>query len=282
MSQTTLVNGVATQHITAQDRGFLYGQNVFETAIVYQGNVLLETMHLQRLALGCQRLDIPCDFRTLRDEIISISKEIELAVLRIAISMGQGGRGYLNPPVKNPTDATRVLSLHDYPQYPIENATNGVTLGQVDIRLGHQPILAGIKHGNRLEQVIARSQWQAGWDEALILDQHDNVIEATQSNVFIVVDDRLCTPDLHNAGVAGVMREFVLSQAKALGLNSEIVPLSVDDIASADAVFLTNSVIGVWPVEHYKFADQTIHYTNFNVAHALLDLMKEHGAIPTR
>lgn len=277
-----LVNGVDTRLIAAHDRGFLYGQNVFDTAVVYQGKLLLEQAHLQRLALGCQRLSIPCDFDALRNEVSQIIANVDLAVLRIAVSIGQGGRGYLNPQVENSIDATRVLSLHDFPVHPSQKANKGIVLGQVDIRLGHQPVLAGIKHGNRLEQTVARSQWQPDWDEALILDQQDNVIEATQSNVFIIKDDRLCTPDLRNAGVAGVMREFVLSQAKAFGLSPEIVPLSTSNIASADAVFLTNSVIGLWPVACYKFTDQTVNYTNFKVAHALLNLMRDYGAIPTR
>lgn len=287
MSNKVFVNGVETQQIAAQDRGFLYGQTVFETAVVEQGKLLLASQHIQRLTKGCQQLQIACDFTALNDEINRIISDVERAVLRITVSMGQGGRGYLNPPSDQST-ASRVLSLHTYPEHPKENTTRGITLGIADIRLGHQPALAGIKHGNRLEQIIARSQWQEGWSEALLLDHLDNVIEATQSNVFAVHGKTLSTPDLSNAGVAGVMRDFVLSQAKALGFSAEIVPLSSHDIGEADTVFVTNSVIGLWPVAHYVRSDndtqKTIDYNtnSFDVAYSLLDLMREHEAIPTR
>ena len=287
MSNKVLVNGVETQQIAALDRGFLYGQTVFETAVVEQGKVLLAKQHIERLTLGCKKLEIACGFTALNQEIAHIIKGVELAVLRISISMGQGGRGYQNPSA-DPLTASRVLSLHAFPDHPKDFISKGITLGLADIRLGHQPALAGIKHGNRLEQIIARSQWQDGWNEALLLDHQDSVIEATQSNVFVVNGKTLSTPDLSNAGVAGVMRDFVLSHAKALGFNVQIVPLSSHDLGEADAVFVTNSVIGLWPVAHFVRRDNKVKQTtdyntnSFDVAHALLDLMREHEAIPTR
>jgi 4-amino-4-deoxychorismate lyase len=149
-------------------------------------------------------------------------------------------------------------------------------VGVVDIRLPHQPALAGLKHGNRLEQVIARSQWRSGWDEALLLDQHSSVIEATQSNVFIVNDGELITPSLEFAGVAGVVREYLMSQAHKFGLSVKTMPLSINQIEAADEVFLSNSVIGLWPVKKLNAK----LYSGHEIAHKLLKLMIKNEVIP--
>ena len=273
----TLINGVSTQHICAYDRGFTYGQSLFTTAVVQNGEVLLLEQHLTRLKDGCAALNLLCDFAQLEQEIASLIASQERCIVRITLSMGQGGRGYQNPKQPSPT---RVVSLHDCPPYSPALQDDGVTLGTVQIKLGHQPALAGLKHGNRWEQIIARSQWQDDWHEALLFDSHDNVIEATQSNVFIVNGQTLSTPDLSQAGVTGVMRNTILTAAKELGLNTQIVRLSEADIIAAQAVFLCNSVIGIWPVAQYQNASIT-HYNNFNVAHQLRHYLINNAAIPT-
>jgi len=251
----------------------LYGQSVFETIAISEGRACLLDLHINRLRRGCGVLGIPMDTRILLDEIESIISNQDKAVLRVTLSMGVGGRGYLNP--RSP-QSTRILSLHDYPNHPSSNWLEGITLGVAEIRLPHQPALAGLKHGNRLEQVIARSQWQPGWHEALLLDQQGSVIEATQSNVFMVNDGQLITPSLDFAGVAGVAREYLMSQAHKFGLSVKIMPLSTNLIEAADEVFLSNSVIGLWPVKKLN----TRLYTDHEISHKLLKLMIKNEVIP--
>ncbi|MFT4634967.1 MAG: 4-amino-4-deoxychorismate lyase [Chitinophagales bacterium] len=270
---TVLVNGKQNPQTSVSDRGFLYGQSVFETIAVINSKSCLLDLHINRLQRGCDVLSIPLDTKILREEIQSLIKDQERAVLRVTISMGVGGRGYLNPQSPVPT---RVLSLHDYPNHPTSNWDEGITLGVADIRLSHQPMLAGIKHGNRLEQVIARSQWHDNWHEALLLDQQGTVVEATQSNVFIVNADQLITPSLQLAGVEGVAREYVMSQAHKLGLQVKIMSLSIDHIEAADEVFLTNSVIGLWPVKQLN----SKCYTDHRNSHKLLKLLIKNEVIP--
>ena len=188
--------------------------------------------------------------------------------------MGEGGRGYQNP-VNQKT--TRIISQHDYLDHDKSCWTDGITLGLADIRLSKQPSLAGIKHGNRLEQIMARSQWQKGWQEALLLDVDDRVIEATQSNLFIVNDGHLMTPSLDASGVAGVMRQCVINEAKNEGFDVSIKAVSVDDVMQADEVFLTNSVIGIWPVKQF---DQ-VKYNGFKIASKLLKNIINNEFIPT-
>lgn len=273
---TTLVNGQISAHISAADRGLLYGQSVFETiAIVEQVPQLLD-LHLARLQRGCDVIGIPFDEtlkQTLSAEADQLSENQSKAVLRMTLSMGEGGRGYLNP---SEIHANRILSRHPYPEFDHKRWRDGIELGLVSIRLASQTALAGIKHGNRLEQIIARSQWQQDWHEALILDQQDNVIEATQSNVFIVKDGELLTPDLSHCGVAGVMREHVIEQAKKLGVKAQIVSLSVSDIHAAEEVFLSNSVIGIWPVKRF----QSHTYDTPELSSKLLNLMIKNEVIP--
>ena len=275
-----LVNGEASSQTSALDRGLLYGQSVFETIAVANSKPCLLGLHLARLSLACNTLDIPIDLEAIKSDLEQVLVRIKgdsslnnRAVIRLTLTMGEGGRGYLNP---SEPDCTRIVSVHHYPDHPTGNWLDGIKLGVASIRLSHQPALAGIKHGNRLEQIIARSQWQSDWNEALLLDHNDNVIEATQSNVFIVKGNSLYTPCLELAGVAGVMREYIISKQHNLGLKFESVSLSLKELKEADEVFLSNSVIGVWPVK--QLGDHS--YSCFKTSRTLLKLMIENEVIP--
>ena len=283
-----LLNGIETSQTSAHDRGLLYGQSVFETIAINQGKLCLLDLHLKRLSLGCEALSIPFELAQLNNDLALLKDHIERieligkeakperfskAVLRITLTMGEGGRGYLNPETPK---ANRILSLHDYPNHPEANWTEGIKLGLSTIKLASQPLLAGIKHGNRLEQVLARQQWHASWQEALLCDYNGNIIEATQSNAFLVKDGVLKTPDLSHAGVAGIMREFILLQAKKLGVSVQIVPLSVADFLHADEVFISNSVIGIWPVKQFQHSE----FTQFTVTNVLLKSIINNDVIP--
>ena len=270
------VNGKPQEVVAVTDRGLLYGHSLFETIAVQARQALLLEQHLQRLEIGCAVLAIPLDCELLRQEINSACAGLALEplVLRITITMGSGGRGYLNPQAAKPT---RILSFSTYPQLPASHWQNGIELGIADIRLAAQPALAGIKHGNRLEQVIGRTQWLADWQEALLLDQQDKVIEGTQSNLFILQGRVLKTPDLSQCGVAGVMRNYLLEQAHRVGVTTAIVSLSVAAVEAADEVFLSNSLIGLWPVSRFCKS----RYNNLTISHKLLNILKTDGAIPT-
>jgi len=271
---SVLINGQAINQVSAHDRGLLYGQSLFETIAVSNGRACLLDAHLSRLKKGAAQLGVNYDEALLLDEIAEFTKDIKKAVLRLTITMGEGGRGYLNPLESQPN---RILSLHPYPQHPKSFWLEGIELGLAEIRLSHQPYLAGIKHGNRLEQIIARSQWQDGWQEALLLDVNDSVIEGTQSNLFIVSEGRLITPCLNNAGVAGVMRDCVIKIAKELEIEVEIKPLNLQHIKQADAIFLSNSVIGLWPVKRFN----STSYNDLTLFNKLLKIIINNEFIPS-
>jgi 4-amino-4-deoxychorismate lyase len=141
------------------------------------------------------------------------------------------------------------LALYPLPDYPAGCYQEGIVAGVCATRLGHNPALAGAKHLNRLEQVLARREWNgSAVREALMCDQEDFVVEGVMSNVFVVHAGKLLTPRLDRCGVRGVMRARVLRAAAQLGLEAEEARFGLERVVAADEIFLTNSLIGIWPV----------------------------------
>jgi len=253
-----LLNGESKHCIEFSDRGFQYGDGLFETIEVLNGTPVFLNQHLQRLSKGCEKLLIPMpDIEIIRKEAFqlaqnSISKQ---AVLKLIMTRGSGGRGYRQPEIIHPT---RLFSLHPFPDHPESFKQQGITLRFCNTRLGLNPALSGIKHMNRLEQVMARSEWNSPEiQEGLMLDIDDNVIEGTMSNVFLVKENTLYTPVIEQCGVEGVLRNIVIAEARKIQVKVIEKTLSKEDIKSADELFVTNSIIGMWPVkqlEHQKYA----------------------------
>jgi 4-amino-4-deoxychorismate lyase len=243
-----LLNGESRHLVDVSDRGFQYGDGLFETLEVLQGTALFLDRHLQRLTEGCQRLLLPPpDWQLLQQEAQQLTANTEHGVLKIIMTRGSGGRGYRQP---EPIVPTRLLSLHPYPQYPTSLQSHGIVTRFCDQLLSINPSLAGIKHLNRLEQVLARAEWRDdAIQEGLMLDNNGHVIEGTMSNLFIVKNAVLYTPALTQSGIAGIVRQLVLAFANQLALPISIQNLSKDQLLQADEVFVTNSVIGIWPVK---------------------------------
>lgn len=245
MTLAILVNGVAPKNLThalaANDRGFHYGDGLFETALLNQGVVRYLDAHLDRLQGGCERLGIaPPDRGQLRSEIGSITAKLRSGVLKIIVSRGVAQtRGYR----PSQSTATRVVALYAAPDLPSEDA---IEVRWCETRLGRNARLAGIKHLNRLEQVLAQAEWDdAGIGEGLMLDTEGELVCATASNVFILRSGTLLTPDLRFCGVRGVMRAQVLRAASESGIPVSEEPLWPSDVQSADEVFVTNAVRGI-------------------------------------
>lgn len=266
-----LVNGQAQDTVSAFDRGLLYGDGVFETIAVHNGEAQLWELHIARLRLGCERLGIaPVDSEVLAAEAAALCQTVARAVLKIIITRGPGGRGY-RPPV--PTTQTRIMQLHPWPDYPERFAREGIPLRICTMRMGRNPVLAGIKHLNRLEQVLARAEWDdENIPEGLLLDQQGFLIEGTMSNVFLVQRMKLVTPDLRQCGVAGVMRARLLELAADAGIRTEVRSVLVDDLYNAQEVFVCNSIIGIWPV--LRIGNQ--NFTIGNITRRLQGLLQNH------
>ena len=239
-----LVNGVAVENgaaaIDVRDRGLNYGDGVFETMSLQKGRIHFLEAHLQRLAAGCARLGIefPGD-PLLRSEIDSVTSSQENGVVKVVVTRGSGGRGY-RPSATAAT--TRVVTLHDAPAQTGED----IAARWCDMRLSRNPALAGIKHLNRLEQVLAQGEWQdVRIGEGLMLDYEGELVCGTSSNVFLVRNGELATPDLRYCGVHGIMRAAVIRTARELHIPVHEEPLWPDDLDAATEVFMTNAVRGI-------------------------------------
>lgn len=241
------INGVAADRISVFDRGLQYGDGLFETVAVVAGRFLYWERHLDRLLEGCRRLAIPQpDPEVLSREGRQLAGSCARGVLKVVVTRGAGGRGYRPPERPAPT---RIISIHPWPEHPERWRTVGVRLRVCGQRLGGGAGLAGIKHLNRLEQVMARAEWDDPQvPEGLMLDTHGRPVEGTMSNLFVVIDGTLQTPDLSSCGVAGIIRARVMELAKAMGIPCHEAKLEMTDVGRAQELFLTNSIIGVWPV----------------------------------
>ncbi|MFP4146642.1 MAG: aminodeoxychorismate lyase [Halorhodospira sp.] len=247
MSRQQLVNGRADAFIDPEDRGLAYGDGLFETIAVTDGRLCLWDYHMDRLLMGARRLGLPePSLATLREEARYLTRKIRRGVLKLYYTRGLSeGRGYQPPERPIPV---RMLSLHPAPGIPPER-WQGVDCRFCQIRLATQPALAGVKHLNRLEQVLARAEWRdPAIAEGLMLGADGLIVEGTATNLFAVEGCKLVTPPLKDAGVAGVMRRWVLEQAETLGLRPEQRGILPEELTEMDELFLTNSVIGLWPV----------------------------------
>lgn len=243
MTARLLVNGVATEQVPALDRGLAYGDGLFESIRLVGTAAPLWTRHMQRLTEDCARLRIPApDPAQLWHEALEVSRGMPQSVLRITVTRGPGERGYGLPSLPRPT---RVVAAFAPPPLAAGIHAQGVRMRVCDIRLAEQPLLAGIKHLNRLEQVLARAEWNdPAIAEGVLLDSHERVISATMANLFAVVDGELLTPVLDRCGVAGVARAEVLAACPQVRVGE----LTLAMLRSASEVFLSSSVRGIVPV----------------------------------
>ena len=178
--------------------------------------------------------------------VLIAPQELSQAVVKIIITRGQGGRGYRFLGEMNPTICIAIFPATQHPQHYYNH---GITVRLCQQRLGCNVTLAGLKHLNRLEHILARAEWDDDCVEGLLFDTNNNLIEATASNIFIVKNGLLFTPDLTEAGVAGVMRRFIVDElAPELRLTVNIKKISLDELLAADEIFLCNSVFGIWPI----------------------------------
>jgi 4-amino-4-deoxychorismate lyase len=241
-----LINGRAEERLDARDRGLHYGDGLYETLAIIDGRPRFLDWHFERLAQGATCLGIPlADFGQLRAEIAAVCPEPR-GVVKVLVTRGVGPRGFRPPSHPEPT---RIVAASPWPDRMPALWSEGVRLGWCRTRCGRNPLLAGIKHLNRLEQVLARAEWDdESMDEGLMQDDRDLVISATQANVFARIDGQWTTPALDQCGVAGIMRRAFLGWSAETGDPVSVRALPARQLASATHIILTNALIGAWPV----------------------------------
>ena len=241
-----LVNGRAGAAVDPLDRGLLYGDGLFETLAFVAGRPRFLDWHFDRLIDGTRALGFPApDLDAIRADIAEVATEPR-CVVKIVLTRGLGERGYRPPSEPRPT---RIVMASAWPAGPPDAATAGIRIGWCRMRLARNGVLAGVKHLNRLEQVLARAEWDDGvMDEGLMQDDRGRVIAATQANLFASIDGSWVTPRLDECGVAGVMRRAFRAWCEEQGTPVLERALEVADVTAATSLVLTNALIGAWPV----------------------------------
>jgi 4-amino-4-deoxychorismate lyase len=239
---------VGAHTISPLDRGLHYGDGLFETIACRAGRVRFLDLHLERLTRSCERLRIdPGPVSTIREELQNAAAEARNCLIKLLITRGEAlARGYA---WSGRETATRVLFRYPWSGEDTRPQREGVRVRIAQLRLGENPALAGMKHLNRLEQVLARSEVPAAEAaELLLFSRSGYLICGTMTNVFIVRQGRLETPRLDTCGVEGVMRRVVMREAQSEGLPVAETTLNSSDVDGAEEMFLTNARIGIWPV----------------------------------
>ncbi len=250
MEPLIVIDGEVGHFLDVRDRGLAYGHGLFETMVLAEGQLPLWRYHEARLIRGLTTLGIPWNPAAVSS---TLAKLLGLCnpqgVVKLTVTAGVSGRGYAIPEPLTPT----IIAQWSPPATGCQSA---VKLQLSDYRLPLNPVLAGLKHLNRLDQVMASRSTAAGY-LPLLLDTQDLVVEALSHNVFVYHGGRWLTPDLRACGVAGVMRDLLLTEVlPAMGLQAEICTLDMDSLMGADELFVCNSVMGVQRVS--EIADTRI------------------------
>ncbi len=238
------VNGVPQANVDPSDRGIAYGDGLFATMRTGAEGILFFETHQARLTIGAARLGFQWQMsEALQQQLQALAIEYPLHCIKLIVSRGVGGRGYTPPEIVKPTE---IVSVHAIPGHYAQWQQMGIRLKSSSVRLGLQPLLAGIKHLNRLEQVLIKSHiLPQGFDDWLVADIEDNIIESSMANIFFIKGNQVLTPSLAQCGVAGVMREHVMLALLEQHLNIECLPVGAERLIEFDSAFITNSILGI-------------------------------------
>lgn len=236
----TWLNGAPLAEPLVTHRGLHYGDGVFRTCLIFDGVVVEFEAQLAKLTRDAARLELAADAAALRAEARAAAQGIGRGALKLLLLRAGGERGYRS----QARDADRLLCRYPLPQY---QASPGARAARANFQLASQPRLAGIKHLNRLEQVLAARNWPEGIDEIVLEDEQGHPVSGSRSNLFWVRGGVLHTPPVDRCGVAGLTRERVLALAEQGGLKTRVTATTFEEIGQADELFFCNSLFGIWP-----------------------------------
>ncbi|RJT38915.1 aminodeoxychorismate lyase [Rahnella woolbedingensis] len=254
------INGVAATTLPAADRSVQFGDGCFTTARVLRGEIQFLSEHIARMQRAVSVLHIDgVDWAAFEREMVLAAGQQEEAVVKAVVTRGQGGRGYSSAGCSEPT---RIVSVSAYPVHYHAWRQQGVKLALSPVTLSKNPLLAGIKHLNRLEQVMIRLHLdQTDAQEALVVDTSGCLVECCAANLFWRKGNQVFTPDLSQSGVDGVMRQHIIRLIEnASPWTLHIVSQPADALSDADEVLICNALMPVLPVAqvddgHYSSRD---------------------------
>lgn len=252
-SPIILVNNHLQTHVSVLDRGLSYGDGLFETMLMVNGDVKLWQYHCERLQRGLQCLNIILDKKRFMQHVRSTVQYAseQPAIFKLMVTRGEGGRGYAPAETCDATVISQITPISDsFIKENNKNQYDGIEAHYCRTYLSTHTALAGIKSLNQLPYVLASQERQnLTAQEGLMFTHEGQLIEATARNIFIVKEGELYTPLLHECGVAGVMRRVIMDNiAVSQKCAVHEVPLTKNDLLLADEIFLSNSVGGIWPV----------------------------------
>ncbi len=249
MMKYCLINGQQQNTLSITDRGLAYGDGLFTTAKIVDGKVAMLEQHLERLTTGCKQLGICIgSFDELSKQLEQAALNFTLAVLKVVITAGSGGRGYSRDGLDK-SSTNIIIMVFDFPTHYLDQVNVGISLGISNQQMAISPMLSGLKHLNRLEQVLLRAELdEQEEDDLLVTNASGNVIETTSANFFYWIGEQLYTPEIDVSGVNGLMRQSIMTQLT----NVTVKQTSLSDLEQADAMFICNSVMGVMPVKQYN------------------------------
>ena len=243
MEPIVLIDGKIHDSLSVFNRNMQYGDGLFETCTARDNKILHWKEHFSRLNLGCRKLKI----KNIEESIWikDIKKALSLTsqkncVIKLILSRGNSLRGYSYPDDILPVRVVIISELKKVKE------KKSFSLDYAESGYHSNPILAGIKHCNRIEQILARSTLKR--DEAVMLDENQNIISVTQGNIYFIFGKRLVTPKLDRCGVIGSRRSLILDLAESLEMIVEQTNISKNEIKKADEVFISNSIIGIQSV----------------------------------
>lgn len=256
-----LINGEFTANLPVSDRAVQFGDGCFTTARVKNGSVRFLGQHIVRLQQACEKLLIPFrEWSLLEREMQQLAAVESQAVLKVMITRGSGGRGYS---AANCLQPTRILSVSAYPSFYPQWREQGINLVLSPVRLGINPHLAGIKHLNRLEQVLIRTHLeQTQAQEALVLDSDGWLTECCAANLFWRKGFEVFTPYVDKSGVNGTMRQHIIACLADSSWRVTEVRERLDSLAQADEVLICNALMPVIPVnqaESWQFESRELY-----------------------
>lgn len=256
------INGKQEHSLSPLDRGLAYGDGLFATMRIVDGEIAFQAAHLGRLTQGAKRLGMIWHASaSLIAQLKSLAAQEACGCIKLLLTRGCGGRGYAAP---ESSSVTEVVSIHPLPAHYRQWQQAGIAITRSPIKLSKQPRLAGIKHLNRLEQVLVKSETITdGFDDWLVLDDEERVIESSMANLFFVDDSKVITPSMSGSGVAGVMRELVIYALIEQGFQVEVRPVNIAHLSHFQHAFMTNSLIGIIDINRIDNIDYNhAHFTH--------------------
>ena len=272
-----LINGVVADYLTVHDRAIHYGDGLFETILCHNKQLYFWPQHYFRLKQSAEKIKLSCpDESLLLDDIAELLKDCDEGLsyaIKIIITRGSGKRGYQ---FEKKSTINRLIFSSMIEKSYSSLLSNKLLSGDLTIceqQVSINENLAGLKHLNRLENVLARNEEAIVNNnnviDGLMLNANKYAIECTTSNIFTVKNNQLYTPKLNQSGVQGVMRGTVIELAKKNNIKVSFLDMTINDIDTMDEMFITNSLIGMKKIDYLN----NTNFTSCDATESIFDTL---------